>query len=217
MQHLNQAQIQAYFETLFNRIDAKFYPINVEIRPEPGALENNCFGNVARKVELSGGSACYGWAILPQMHMLEAEKHAVWRTPDGAYIDITPRPLPINTLQFVIDDEFEYHGQIVGNIRINVTENSVVDDWISICQAIDGLYANHSIRIDEHRVSIYQQIAPYLQALESLSREFEPFIMSGGTPSSLCFCGNPLFYKDCHGLDVNGALESDLKKLLALM
>jgi hypothetical protein len=213
MQHLNQAQIQAYFEILFQRINAKYYPINAEIQPSSDALVNNCFSNVANKVKLHGGSVCYGWAILQQMHMIEAEKHAIWKTPDGGYIDITPRPIPIKAIQFVIDDEFEYNGQLVGNVRINVTNNPVVDDWIIICEAIDELYVNYSTRIDDHRVSIDQQIAPYLQALESLVKEFEPFIMAGGNPDSLCFCGNPLFYRDRHGMDVKGALKSDLKKL----
>ncbi|WP_199139923.1 hypothetical protein [Pedobacter sp. ASV12] len=213
MQNLDRTQVQAYYESLFDRIEAKYYPINVEIRPDPGAVENNCFNNVAKKVGQSGGSVCYGWAILPQLHILEAERHAIWKTPQGLYLDITPRSLPITSIQFVIDDSFEYNGQIERNIRINVTDNTVVDDWILICEAIDELYANCSVRIDEHHVGIHQHIAPYLKVLESFVKEFLPFIQSGGNPDKLCFCGNPLFYKDCHGLDVKGALKEDLKKL----
>src|SRR5436305_3783523 len=86
MEHLNQQQIQAYFEQLLELIDAKYYPINVHIQPERDAEINNCFNNVARKVALNGGSVCYGWALLPQRHILEAEKHAIWKTPEGKYI-----------------------------------------------------------------------------------------------------------------------------------
>jgi len=30
----------------------------------------------------------------------------------------------------------------------------------------------------------------------------------------LCFCGNPLFYKDCHGLGMEEAINNDLAQVL---
>jgi hypothetical protein len=213
MEHLSQQQIQVFFEELLERLEAKYYPINVQIQPDIHAEINNCFNNVARKVAKSGGSVCYGWALLPQMHILEAEKHAIWKTADGHYIDITPRTLPITMIQFVIDNDFEYTGQLVGNIRVNITGNRVVDDWIFVCEAIDTLYCSYSKRIDDNNVAMPEKIAPYLKGLETFVKNFEPYIMAGGEPNALCFCGKPLFYKDCHCAGIRDIIAKDLENI----
>jgi hypothetical protein len=69
-------------------------------RPEAWALPTNCFRNVARKVQESGGRGLYGWTF----HHRLAEKipgnplylyvthHAVWHAPDGSLVDVTPYP-----------------------------------------------------------------------------------------------------------------------------
>jgi hypothetical protein len=212
MDQLNQTQIQALFEELLNKIEAKYYPINVPLQPENAAELSNCFNNVARKVAKDGGSIVYGWALLPQKHILEAEKHAIWKTPDGEYLDITPRSIPIPMLQFVIDDEFKYEGQLVGNVRINTTKNKVVDDWIFVCEAIDELYT-YTTRLDDHRVSVPPLIAPFIEGLEGFVKNYDPFVTADGNPETLCFCGKPLFYKDCHGLGLQEAITKDLAQI----
>lgn len=216
MEHLTQTVINAYFDELLDRINAKYYPINVAIQPESGAELNNCFNNVTRKVAKDGGSICYGWALLPQRHILEAEKHAIWKSSDGRYIDITPRPISIPMLQFVIDDEFEYNGQLVGNVRLNLTENTVIDDWILVCEAIDTLYT-YTDRIDDHRVQVPTSIAPLLENLEHFVKNFDPFVTAGGNPDSLCFCGKPLFYRDCCGSGLHEVLVDDLAQIQNIM
>ncbi|TFF37888.1 hypothetical protein [Mucilaginibacter psychrotolerans] len=213
MIQLSQIQIQILFNELLKRIDAKYSPINVTVQPEIGAKPSNCFNNVARKVAKEGGSIVYGWALLPQRHILEAEKHAIWKMPDGEYVDITPRPFPIPMLQFVIDDEFEYKGQLVGNVRINTTQNIVVDDWIFVCEAIDELYT-HTKRVDDQYVDVPPPIAPFLNWLENFVKNYEPYVTAGGGPDTLCFCGKPFFYKDCHGSGMQEAINNDLAQVL---
>lgn len=196
---------------------AKNHIIMVPVQPDNQAQINNCFQNVAKRVAGSGGKICYGWAILPQQYMLEAEKHAVWQNPEGKYIDITPRKFPISMLQFVIDDEFEYYGQTVGNVRINVTDNKVIDDWIFVCEAIDAIYANYAHRTDEHTVTIPPEIAPFLQGMENFVKVFLPYVMNGGTSETVCFCGKPLYYKDCHGNGLQVAIAKDLAQFASLL
>src|ERR1700761_6973034 len=107
----------AMIPVLLQRIDAKAKPVTVPIIPEADAAINSCFYNVKRKVSKDGGEACYGWALRLTQHILEAEKHAIWLSPAGNYIDITPATHSEPYTAFVIDDEFVYQGQIVDNVR----------------------------------------------------------------------------------------------------
>lgn len=216
MNHLNQEQVQALYEELLDKIGAKYHPISVVVQPDSGAKLNNCFNNVAKKVKNEGGEIVFGWALLPQRHILEAEKHAIWKSPDEQYIDITPRPFPIPKLQFVIDDEFKYEGQLIGNVRLNVTGNRVVDDWIVLAEAIDELYS-YSTRVNDEQVSMPPVIAPLLKQMEKVVKYYEPFVSNGGTAESSCFCGKPLPYKDCHGSELQTDIAEDLAQIEKLM
>jgi hypothetical protein len=71
-------------------------------RPEPWAQASNCFRNVERKVAESGGRAQFGWTFHHRLAekmaglplYLYATHHAVWVSPDGKLIDVTPYPNP---------------------------------------------------------------------------------------------------------------------------
>lgn len=78
-------------------------PITLVIhRPEPWAYPTDCFRNVARKIAESGGSAQCGYTF----HHRFAQKieglplyaylihHAVWLSPEGELVDVTPYPDP---------------------------------------------------------------------------------------------------------------------------
>ena len=78
-------------------------PIGLALhRPESWAQATNCFRNVERKIAESGGRAQFGWTF----HHRLAEKieglplylyvthHAVWVSPDGKLVDVTPYPNP---------------------------------------------------------------------------------------------------------------------------
>jgi hypothetical protein len=64
--------------------------------PQGWAKPNCCFANTAEQVRRCGGSVEYGWllALHPRMPVLLAISHAVWRSPAGEVIDITPRRDP---------------------------------------------------------------------------------------------------------------------------
>ena len=67
-------------------------PVIVEIQPTPNAEVMRCFGNVAEAVADGHGETQTGWLIweFPGVY-LNAERHAVLKTPDG-YVDLTPQP-----------------------------------------------------------------------------------------------------------------------------
>jgi hypothetical protein len=62
-------------------------PISFEAEPQ------QCFLNVWIQCNNEGGSSQCGWIIAedPRNHFMEALFHAVWVSPTGKYIDVTPR------------------------------------------------------------------------------------------------------------------------------
>ena len=56
----------------------------------PEAQLQECFDNCTRKVIAAGGAVQYGWAFCVYERLLQAFHHAVWRSPEGVLIDITP-------------------------------------------------------------------------------------------------------------------------------
>ncbi|RZK12025.1 MAG: hypothetical protein EOO46_04665 [Flavobacterium sp.] len=210
------ALVNKFLPDLLIRIKAKYNPMSVNIQPEQDAVINSCFYNVERKVAKDGGSAKYGWSVRPLKYMIEAEKHAIWKAPDGSYLDITPTIVPLQQTLFVIDDDFVYSGQLVDNVRINITENKVVDDWIFVCEAIHTLYG-YGRRTAEHEIAMPENLVRMLKGLEDFEKVFEPYLEANGDYKSICFCGRQLPYKDCHGLDLRQPLSEALAKVESMM
>lgn len=64
----------------------------VRVASAPGARVGRCWENVNTAVRLWGGHLVHGWAIWERpMLFLTAEFHAVWSSPDGEVIDVTPK------------------------------------------------------------------------------------------------------------------------------
>lgn len=62
----------------------------VEVRPAPGAELGMCQRNVTEHIERNGGTLVHVWAIWANRLFLMSEFHAVWRSPAGALVDVTP-------------------------------------------------------------------------------------------------------------------------------
>ena len=66
-------------------------PYFVGVSPADDSVINECYDNVRRYINTSGGSMRSGWSIWfwPNI-MVEAEAHAIWVSPQGKECDITP-------------------------------------------------------------------------------------------------------------------------------
>ena len=67
----------------------------VHHRPEPWAQPSRCMENVLDKIERDDGGGVFGWTFHLRFaeglgHYLLATHHAVWHSPDGSLIDVTP-------------------------------------------------------------------------------------------------------------------------------
>lgn len=87
-------------------------------KPLPNAPDKECFPLVEHYVHENGGRSETGWAIweLPGV-FIEAEFHAVWKSPDGEYLDIVPRARQFEQILFLPDSTRRYQGKQVDNIR----------------------------------------------------------------------------------------------------
>jgi hypothetical protein len=94
--------------------------IIIECDPQYDASENECFELVEEKVKEFGGSLQLGWAIWERSGVfIEAEFHAVWKKPDGTFLDLNPRSIKfkIDSILFIPDETLKYEGKQVDNIR----------------------------------------------------------------------------------------------------
>ena len=87
---------------------------SLAFEPEP----QNCFFNVWVQCLYSGGTAQHGWIIGQGRanQFTEAQFHAIWVSPTGETLDVTPRLDDEKRLMFVPDGEreirlIEHEGQ----------------------------------------------------------------------------------------------------------
>ncbi len=184
-------------EKLLARINSANNPIIVPVNIEKYSTPNNCFYNVMKKVALDGGHIVYGWKIHHGKLLDEAERHAVWRSPNGELIDISP----FNSngkITFIEEDMgWKYRGQFEDNIRVNITDNPLVDDLILLCETITKLWQTSS-RKSSQEISIHVLIKKQIDVLEANKIKFEFFALKNQDRECLCFCGSSLKYKKCH-------------------
>lgn len=93
-------------------------PAPVRTQPMEGEAQRDCFLTVEKQVARLGGERVIGWAIweVPGV-FVEAEFHAVWRSPEGEMLDITPRPHPLSHIVFARDSNRKYQGLQIDNFR----------------------------------------------------------------------------------------------------
>lgn len=88
-------------------------PISVRHEAETWAKLNYCFCNVQRKTEECGGERILGWQFIQEpvgstLGILIAVHHAIWKSPEGDLVDITPcagRTLRSDTGVMFLPDE----------------------------------------------------------------------------------------------------------------
>lgn len=121
---------------LLNKLGVKEDPVIVPVQPEIYAQLHECYFNVMEKVRRDGGHLHCGWHISPYgRFIVEAERHAVWEDDKGNLIDISPSEIHEEKILFVSDktDDIDLCMK-TDNVRLNITNNKVVDDFISLCE-----------------------------------------------------------------------------------
>ena len=130
---IHAAEIRA----LCNTIRPNGQPLYVPFRPLQGVPLRECFTIVARHVATNGGQVVLGWNIVELKGIwLEAEFHAVWRSPGAELFDLTPREFPLSQYLFLPDDERMYDGAQVASKFYPLTTHPSVIRYIQVAQEI---------------------------------------------------------------------------------
>lgn len=181
-------------------------PIYLKVQPENYSEINECFPAVQEKIRRDGGFWVLGWQIWKSEVLIEAEFHAVWKSPDGVLIDITPKQLPISDILFLPDQKAKYDGSQVDNIRLNISGNRLVDDFIEIAKAIFKL-ENEGERAFQYEVGFTGRESQIYQKLNVYKNGIYLMVKEGKSRKSYCFCGSRNKYKHCCGKSLSKILK----------
>ncbi|KAF2337204.1 hypothetical protein [Flavobacterium daemonense] len=201
---MEQLNIKSYamvqdprMQKLLLKLNAKSEVQAIPVQIESYSQPFSCYRNVGQKLQIDGGKIHYGWHIHLQDFIFEAEHHAVWENEKGELICITPNQHNKSEIIFVSDNEKVFNGTSFGNVRINATDNDLIDDFILISEAIDEL-ESFSVRVDDTTVNIKKPIGQILQFYRQWQSEYYTYYHYGKDSSMLCHCYSGKTYFDCH-------------------
>jgi hypothetical protein len=199
-------------EKLVDLIDSEYEMTRIPVRIEKDSKLLNCYVNVAKKVKRDGGRQQYGWAIVENEFMCEAEHHCVWENKLGDLVDITPKDGPITSILFIPDDRHVYKDGIIDNVRMNITGNIVVDHLIAIAE-MSSYISENGTRLADDRVRLSYREADLNIKYDQLGRQVTLFVLGGNGPESPCYCKSGKTYEACHGLGLFTMIRADMNKL----
>ena len=177
-------------------------PLYIDVRPLNGAPPDNCFPLVERQVVTYGGDLVLGWTLweLPTI-FVEAEFHAVWRSPAGEFVDIAPKKSPTSRILFLKDPSRRYEGHQVNNVRRVISNDPVIVEYLTTLDAQfellnRGERAHHhgEIRLNGSEAAEFDAI----QKKQALLRLQLDSRLPSFSPYSPCWCGSGKKVKWCH-------------------
>lgn len=113
-------------------------PFYVRVVPLEGAQPNECFPVVNAHVNAFGGETIIGWCIWEHPNVfVEAEFHAVWKSPEGEYIDLTPKNETASKILFLPHPGLAYEGHTLNNVRLPISSHPAL---LEMLQAFDRRY-----------------------------------------------------------------------------
>jgi hypothetical protein len=88
------------------RQDELFIELPLEVAVH--SIQNECYANCVTKTERDGGQVIVGWrrtsAVFGAALIATLDHHAVWQSPEGELVDISPRVIFFNGQVHVVTD-----------------------------------------------------------------------------------------------------------------
>lgn len=172
-------------------------PQYVSVMPEPGATPHNCFPNVDKKVEISGGKRVNGWAIWQLANVyIEAEAHAVWQNNDMSLIDITPHDDGEKQIVFLQDPTLRYQGKKIPSKKAPLTNSPLAHEYVALSNETQAIILEH---LSGERITPEDPNYQRLKYIYNRQRELNALFKSSAGRNEPCPCGSGLKYKKCCG------------------
>lgn len=181
-------------------------PQFVQIIPADGALPSECFPNVEQHVLKFGGRSVIGWQLWEWPGVFaEAEFHAVWESPNGTLVDITPKADGEGAILFIADPTRRYEGRLVANIKHPIAKGEIVRDYIKLLD-IGFSFFEGSVGLPK------SALAHFGRTLQESLDATQSMLVKERSAKGKCTCGSGLIYSDCHRDNVKSAIE-ELSKI----
>lgn len=192
-------------KALLKKINSESMPFYVRCQPNKLGIENECFPLVDQYVQDHGGERINGWSLWEQPGLyIEAEFHAIWKSPEGNYLDLNYRPHKTENILFLPQPDLLYEGYQRNNIRLPLTNNKNVHDFLKV-KDYEYEFRNRGNRkgmhgevhlTDPDEIIEYKNITYALCMLGiEISRLIKPL-----TNYDPCICGSGKKAKWCHKL-----------------
>lgn len=134
------SQITAAITELCESITLLSKPEYISVHPESWARSSECFLNVNQMINRHQGKCINGWVVWQWANILiEAEAHAVWQSPHGDLIDITPHNYNESQILFLADETVRYTGTRIRSRRQALTNSPLVAEYIRLYTYRDEL------------------------------------------------------------------------------
>jgi hypothetical protein len=201
-------------ERLLRIINSKHKPVLLPLRVEPYSTQSNCFFNVEEKISRDRGKMIFGWSLHGGL-FLQAEMHAVWESPTGELIDITPPLDNIPHAPFIrIDSGFDYNTKRIDNIRINVSGNSILDDVIRLHNLLFKIEQAKCTYMGRGEFTCSERTMFVSNLLETHKDHRIKAVSHGYHGNAKCFCGSEKLYDDCHKVELD-VIEKDVMTFIS--
>ena len=155
-----------------------------------------CFPNVGQMVREHGGQQINGRAIWQWSNILvEAEAHAVWKSPEGKLVDITPHDNGEEQILFLCDESMIYSGEQIGNIRLALTGSPLAAELIELSEKTEKIMSEYKPGTKIPLTELQRKIVP----LASRRQELIMQLNRKAERNEPCPCMSGLKYKKCCG------------------
>ncbi len=179
-------------------------PTYVVVRPMEGAPANECFPLVDATVLRDGGSPMLGWSLWEHPGVfVEAEFHAVWASPAGELLDVTPKNYPVSRILFLPGKDLVYSGRQANNVRRALCAAPCITEYLATFDAEYQLL-NRGVRADQHgKIVLTDSEADELSSIQRQRDTLFPQVLRLAAfigPYTPCPCNSGKKVKWCHGV-----------------